>query len=123
MAQVKKLGIWMCHNSMHLIESITEVETELKPIVGIENHNVMMNDAALLNEAFHQQTESFKKMASTIEKYEEVVLFGPIDSKLEFLKFLRADNRFEKIKIDIKQTQIMSEDQQNSFIEKYFSIQ
>ncbi|MBK7762877.1 MAG: hypothetical protein IPI46_05820 [Bacteroidetes bacterium] len=121
METVKKLGIWMCHNSIHLIESVSPAACELKPIDGIEKHNIALHDAALQNEAFHQQTESFKKMATTIQGYHEVVLFGPVDSKIEFLKFLKADQRFEHIKIDIKQTQIMSEDQQEAFIENHFS--
>ncbi|HOZ52235.1 MAG TPA: hypothetical protein PLU17_10285 [Chitinophagaceae bacterium] len=121
MEEGKKLGIWMCHSSVHVVEYNSELieEQEQKRIDGTNQMDT--NIATSQNESFHLQTESFKKLGIAIEKYEEVVLFGPVDTKVELLKFLKADPRFDKIKIEIKQTNIMSEDQQEAYVEKYFA--
>jgi hypothetical protein len=120
MGNGKKLGVWMCHNSIHLIECSDDIHGLKQTSDGDEVHQILAHEAALQNEAYHQQTQSFKKVADSIQRYEEVVLFGPVDSKLEFLKFLESDKRFENIQISVKQTQVMSEDQQESFVEKFF---
>ena len=111
----------MCHSSVHVVEYNSELieEQEQKRIDGTNQMDT--NIATSQNESFHLQTESFKKLGIAIEKYEEVVLFGPVDTKVELLKFLKADPRFDKIKIEIKQTNIMSEDQQEAYVEKYFA--
>ncbi len=121
MEDIKKLGIWMCHSSVHLMEYTNEVPDALRNNEQEEIHNVQVNDAAMQNEAFHLQTESFKKLGVAIERYAEILLFGPVDAKVEFMKFLNGDTRFEHIKIGIRQTNEMSENQQQNFVENYFS--
>lgn len=121
MGEVKKLGIWMCHSNVHLVEYTNEIPDPLLLKEVAENHLIETSEATRQNEAFHIQTESFKKLGTAIENYSEVLLFGPIDVKLEFLKFLKADTRFDQIKIDVQQTNEMSEDQQQVFVSKHFS--
>ena len=121
MKTIKKLGIWMCHSSFHLVEFAHELPDELLKKEIELPENISTNDATMLNEAFHLQTESFKKLAVAVEKYNEVVLFGPVDAKIEFFNFLNSDERFKHIKIEIKQTQDMGIDQQQSYVENYFS--
>jgi hypothetical protein len=111
----------MCHSSVHLVEYTGELAEELRNTKKEETHHMEVHNATIQNEAFHLQTESFKKLGIAIEKYEEVILFGPIDAKVELMNFLKSDKRFDRINITIKQTNIMSEDQQQSFVEQYFS--
>ena len=121
MEENKKLGIWMCHSNFHLVEYTNDLPDELLKKEIETPENVLTNDATMLNQSFHLQTESFKKLGVAIEKYNEVVLFGPVDAKVEFLKFLQADARFGRIKIEIEQTNEMNEDQQQVFVENYFA--
>ncbi len=123
MIEVKKLGIWMCNSSINLVEYTNQFAEDLLKQQSNESIVLESDIATMQNEAFHAQTESFKKLGTTIEKYNEVILFGPVDAKLEFLRFLQADARFSNIKIDVHQTTIMSEGQQQHFVEKYFSQQ
>lgn len=123
MDEVKKLGRWMCNTSIHLVEYTNQLAADLHQQQSEESLILESDIATLQNEAFHAQTESFKKLGVAIEKYDEVVLFGPIDAKAEFMKFLKADKRFNNLKIEVKQTSIMSEGQQQKFVEKHFSYQ
>ena len=111
----------MCHSNVHLVEYTNELPDPLMIQEVDENHNIETSEATRQNEAFHLQTESFKKLGTTIENYSEVLLFGPMDVKQEFVKFLKADKRFDQIKIEVEQTNEMGEDQQQIFVRQYFS--
>jgi hypothetical protein len=71
----------------------------------------------------HQQANYYKELAECIKNHEAVVLFGPTDAKVELLHILRADHRFEKIKIETQSTDKMTENQQHAFVKEYFSKQ
>jgi len=73
------------------------------------------------NKEQHQQSEYYKKLGEVIKNYEEVILFGPTDAKLELLNLLRADHNFEKIKIEIKPADKMTENQEHAFVREHFS--
>ena len=73
------------------------------------------------NKEQHQQSEYYKKLGEEIVKYEDVILFGPTDAKAELFNLLREDRHFENIKIEIRQTGKMTEQQQHAFIREYFS--
>ena len=73
------------------------------------------------NKEQYQQSEYYKKLREAIKNYEAVILFGPTDAKVELFTTLKADHHFEKIKIEIKQTDKMTENQQHAFVREYFS--
>lgn len=73
------------------------------------------------NKEQHEQSEYYKKLGETIISYDEVILFGPTDAKIELFNVLRADQRFAKIKIEIKQTDKMTENQEHAFVREHFS--
>ena len=58
-----------------------------------------------------------------VKNYDEVILFGPTDAKVELFNILKADQHFDKIKIDIKQADKMTENQQHAFVKDHFSKQ
>ena len=72
------------------------------------------------NKEQHEQSEYYKKLEEVILKYDDVIHFGPTDAKVELLNDLRTDNRFAKIKIEIKQADKMTENQQHAFVKDYF---
>ena len=73
------------------------------------------------NKEQHQQSEFYKKLGEAIINYNEVILFGPTDAKAELHNILKADHRFAKIKIETKQADRMTENQQHAFVREYFS--
>ena len=126
MAKVKNLGIWMDHSDAHLMEfTIDPIQTQI--IASGFTHQDRENSLGrsenqMHNREQHQQAEYYKKIGDEIRKYEWVVLFGPTDAKVELLNILAADQRFAKIKIEVEQTDKMTENQKHAFVKKHFSM-
>lgn len=121
----KSLGIWMDHSSAHLTEFATN-PVEIKTIESKFTHQAKesslgRSENLMHNKEQHQQSEYYKKLGEVIKNYEEVILFGPTDAKVELLNILRADHHFEKIKIETQQADKMTENQQHAFVRAYFS--
>jgi Lhr-like helicase len=125
MKTTKKLGIWMDHTYAHLMEfSASPVET--KVIASEFTHQEKMESLSkseniMHNKKQHEQAEYYKKLGESIRNYQEVIVFGPTRAKSELLNVLRVDNRFEKIKIELKQTDKLTENQQHAFVRDYFT--
>lgn len=127
MTTAKNLGIWMDHSKAHLIE-FTSSTMETKTIESeftneVKVHSMSKNENLSHNKEQHQQSSYYKKLAEEIMHYEEVILFGPTDAKVELNNILKADHRFANIKIEIKQTDKMTENQEHAFVRDYFSKQ
>jgi hypothetical protein len=73
------------------------------------------------NKEQHQRSEYYKKLVAAIKNFDDVLLFGPTNAKVELLKVLRADHNLEKIKIEVKQTDKMTENQEHAFVREHFS--
>lgn len=56
-----------------------------------------------------------------IRNYDEVILFGPTNAKVELLNILKKDHLFEKIKIDVLPADKMTENQLHAFVKEHFS--
>ncbi len=115
----------MDHSSAHLTEfkadpmTSTVIESEFtheeKEISLVKGENFMHTKEQ------HKQSEYYHKLGDVIRNYEEVILFGPTEAKSELLNILREQHLFEKIKINIRQTDKMTEHQQHSFVKEYFT--
>ena len=121
----KQLGIWMDHHKAHAMvispESILSSVIESSFTHQMKEETLNKSENVMHNKEQHQQSEYYKKLGEAIKNYEEVILFGPTDAKVELFNLLRADHLFEKIKIEIKQTDKMTEVQQHAFVREYFS--
>jgi hypothetical protein len=125
MTTAKNLGIWMDHSSANIMEFTTgsietrTIESEFTHETKIDSLN--KGEKLMHNKEQHQQSEYYKKLGDIIENYEGVILFGPTDAKTELFNILSADHHFAKIKIEVKQTDKMTENQQHVFVKEYFS--
>jgi len=125
MTRAKDLGIWMDHLNAHLMEfTIDPIQT--KTITSQFTHEQRENSLGksenlMHNKEQHQQSEYYKTLGEKIRNYEWVVLFGPTDAKVELYNILKADHRFAKIKIEIKATDKLTENQQHAFVKEHFS--
>jgi stalled ribosome rescue protein Dom34 len=125
MIKAKNLGIWMDHATADLMELTTDA-IEIKTITSAFTHQVKegslnKNENLMHNKEQHQQLGFYKKLIEEIRHYENVVLFGPTDAKSELRNLLAADHRFEKINIEVKHADKMSEAQKKAFVLEYFS--
>ena len=124
MTTAKNLGIWMDHSSAHLMEFTDTIETKTidsKFTHEAKEQSLEKSENLMHNKEQHQQSEYYKKLGEIIKNYEDVILFGPTDAKVELFNILRADHLFAKIKIEIKQTDKMTEHQQHAFVRDHFS--
>ena len=125
MKEIKKLGIWIDHSNAHLTEFTADPMTTRT--IGSDftyqdrTQTIARSENVMHNKEQHQQSEYYKKMGEEIANYQEVVLFGPTDAKTELFNILKADRRYEKIKIEVRQTDKMTEQQRHAFIREYFS--
>tara|TARA_R110000868_G_scaffold108031_5_gene295180 strand:+ start:4489 stop:4872 length:384 start_codon:yes stop_codon:yes gene_type:complete len=125
MKKVNKLGIWMDHSIAYLME-FTNNPFEIKTIesqFSIDEKELQISKKAtvLINTEKHVLYEYYNKIGDAIKNYKQIILFGPSCAKMEFFDVLSEDIRFLKMKIEIKETDKMSLNQQHDFILKYFA--
>ena len=127
MKAAKNLGICMDHSNAHIIE-YTHDPAETKTIESKFTHeakeqSLSKNENLMHNKEQHQQASYYKELGNIIRNYEEVLLFGPTNAKVELHNLLSADHNFAKINIKVKDTDKMTEHQQLAFVREYFSKQ
>jgi hypothetical protein len=120
----KKIGIWMDHSIAHLMD-YTSNPFEIKTIETTFTHQdkekiLLKGEIHLHYKEQQEQAKYYKKLIDVVKKYNDVILFGPTDAKTELYNVLNADNRFENIKIQVKQTDKMTAKQQHEFVREYF---
>lgn len=122
--KTKQIGIWMDHASAHLME-LTSGDMETKTIESAFTHlekEVVLHkgEKVMHHKEQHEQLAYYKEIAAVIKNYEEVLLFGPTNAKTELLNMLKADHHFDKIDIEVKNTDKMTENQEHAFVKEYF---
>lgn len=123
MKSVKRLGIWMDHSIAHVME-LTNDSIETRTIesgskLPKEEQNIK-DERFMLNREQNQLAFFFKELSDIIKDFDDVILFGPTSAKKELLNNLKKNHLFEKIKIEMKTTDKMSENQLHSFVKEYF---
>jgi len=121
----KKLGIWMDHSHAHAMEFIPggiETSSITSKFTSEEKeNNPGKNENLVHSKEQHQQSAYYKLIKDNIRNYDEVILFGPTTAKNELANLLKADHHFEKIKVEVKHADKMTENQEHAFIREYFS--
>lgn len=124
MTTQKKLGIWMDHSTAHIIEltstGVEDVVVESKFTHGVKEQSLNKNENLMRNKEQHEQLAYYKELTDTIRNYDDVILFGPTEAKAELKNILKADHRFDKIKIETRNADKMTESEQHSFVRGYF---
>ena len=119
-----KIGIWMNHSIAHLMEHSNnpfEIKTiESKFTYQEKVKSLLKGEIDLHKKEQMEQSKYYKKLTNIVKKYKEVILFGPTNAKEELFDIITANNRFVHIKIEIKQTDLMSPNQQHAFVKEFF---
>jgi hypothetical protein len=122
--KAKTLGIWMDHAKAHLMEFTTEpITTDIisNPFNHREKeHSLGKSEDGMHHKEQQQQSEYYKKLANIIRNFKDVLLFGPTDAKVELLNILRADHQFKDIRIDSRDADKMTQNEQHAFVKNYF---
>jgi stalled ribosome rescue protein Dom34 len=130
MKTIKKLGISMDHANAHLIEFSDEAKTTKTITLDFDtqdrNETLQRSESEMHNKEQQRQKSYYKKLADVIKDYQELVLFGPTHAKTELFNFLRQDplfdsiKHFNSIKIEVINTDKMTDNQQHEFVREYF---
>ena len=125
MEERKLLGIWMDHSNAFIMEY--KNDTIVTKSIVSESNNKEKEDRwdghekRIHTKEQHQQSSYYKKLRNTIIDYQEVVLFGPTDAKNELFNLLKADHLFNDIKIEVLDSDKMTENQMHTLIREYFN--
>jgi nitrogenase subunit NifH len=124
MASKKKLGIWMDHANAHLMQYADPIVTTIISSDSThEEKELTLQKGESFMQRKNQQQEAayYKAIAESIKGYDEVLVFGPTNARIELLNILEADLHFSKIKIETKPRGKMTENQEHAFVRNYFS--
>ena len=119
------LGIWMDHSTANLIEFKTEpmeIKTIDSKFTNQEKEDANdLSEKLMHNKEQHEQADFYKKISEVIRNYDQVLLFGPTDAKKELFNILKENHLFSDIKIEVKNTDKMTTNQQIAFVKNYFA--
>ena len=126
METAKNIGIWMDHSIAHLMEPTKEemVSIDIRSEFSNSKKGAALGKSENLmhNKEQHLQSGYYKKITEAIKGYEAVLLFGPTTAKYELLNLLKSDHQFEKVKINVKHADKMTENQQKAFVKDHFHL-
>ncbi len=121
------LGIWMDHSNAHLMEfttvSITTKIISSRSARREKERGIGRSEDGMHQKEQHGQSDYYKKIGEAIKNYQDVLLFGPTNAKTELFNLLKADHHFEKIKIETKDADKMTQNEQHAFVREHFSPQ
>jgi len=124
MKNIKQLGIWMDHSNAYLMDLTNDIIVTNRIVSELTNHeaefNFYMGEKLIHKKEQHLQLSYYKKIGNVIKKYQDVVLFGPTDAKNELLNLVKTDHLFEGMKMEVKNSDKMTEDQMQTFVREYF---
>jgi hypothetical protein len=123
--KAKNLGIWMDHAHAHLMQFASDDPVTTDIISNPFTHRNKASSLGKSEEGMHQkeqqeQTEYYQKLGVIIRNFQDVVLFGPTNAKMELLNILRADHHFEHVRLETRESDKMTQNQQQAFVRNYF---
>ncbi len=124
MTTAKNLGIWMDHASAHIMACTDPIITHIVESDSTHEEKektLQKGESMMQNKEQQQQSEFYKTLGELIKKFDNVLLFGPTNAKIELVNILKADRHFDKIKIETMQSDKMTENQEHAFVKDYFS--
>lgn len=121
----KLIGIWMDHSVANLIEQSLEgfiTKTIKSDFSHQDKNSINKNENLMHNKEQSQQYGYYKKIIEAVKEHDEIFLFGPTTAKNELLNLLKDDRHFEYKKIEAKDADKMTENQQEAFVRSHFQL-
>lgn len=116
----------MNHSIAHLMELKTrhfEIKTiESKFTNELKKEDLVKGETFLLKKQKKRLLDYYRKLSEATKNYEQIILFGPTNAKIELFDVLSEDISFLKIKFEIKNTDEMTENEQHDFVKEYFAV-
>lgn len=119
MKTTKQLGIWMDNSTAHIIEF--GQETPEIQVINSKYDGSTNGEHQMHNKEQQVHAEYYKELGEVIKNYDEVILFGPTNAKVELSNILQEDHHFDNIKIETQAADKMTDNQQYAFVNDYFA--
>jgi len=120
----KKIGVYLDHAQAHFFNFLPESEN-IDAIDSDFDHfekekSLSKSERGMHNKEQQELSTFFKKIANVIINYDYALLFGPTDAKVELLNYLRLEHKFDKIKMEVKNTDKLTDKQELKFVKNQF---
>lgn len=120
----KKLGIYMDHSTAKLIPFPINIDLD-QTIQCSFTHQakeeaMQKGESAMHSKEQGEQNDYYREIAAIIQDYDEVLLFGPTDAKTELYHTFQRHNSFANIKVEIRQADKLTKNQQHALLRHYF---
>jgi len=124
MIKIKQLAIFMEDTNALLMELYNHMIVSRNIVFKSKENEEYIQHHYLTtffgSDKHQHQLAYYKELSSIIRNYQQVVLFGPVDTKNEFYRLLKADKHFKKIKIEFIHTPEMTDPQVHEFVLDYY---
>lgn len=120
----KTLGIWMDHSQANLIDLHVDIldyvirseftfETKEKALTRGEKH--------MHSKEQHMHDAYYKDLGEVMKGYDHILLFGPTDAKTELYNYLKKEQHFKDIQIDVEPADKMTDHEKVAFVKNHFA--
>ena len=125
MKSSKKLAVYLDHSSAKLFDfGIDAIEFKvIESEFTFQDRKAIFHkgESHLHNKEQHLQQKYYNEIGDAVLDFDNVLLFGPTDAKTELFNVLMESNRFGHIKLKVKTSDKLTENQQLAFVNNYFS--
>lgn len=124
MKNIKRTGIYMTHSEAHIIEIVNEninistIESEFTHQDKLDS--LTKSESLMHNKEQHEQAKYYKNLSKVILNCDQVLLFGPTDAKEELFNLISDDHHFNKVQVELKQTDKLTKNQQEVYVNDFF---
>ena len=117
------IGIWMDYSSANLIDNSNNdqiIRSGISP--GMKEITLLKKGEKHMHLKEQQMLKTyFKEIASRIADYDQVLLFGPTNAKVELRNFLTEDGKDKQMELFVEPADKMTANQKNAFVKGYFN--
>ena len=120
----KKIGIYLDHFQAHFVnfdgdaENFDKIDSDFDHFE--KEKSLSKSESGMHNKEQKELGAFFKKIIKVISNYDDVLLFGPTDAKVELFNYLRSEHKFDKIKMEVKNSDKLTENQKMEFVKYHF---
>jgi hypothetical protein len=125
MKNSKNLAVYLDHSQATLFD-FEDAAIEFKTIDSEfdyqdKKETFQKGESHLHNIENHLLDKYYENVGNEIINYHQVLLFGPTNAKTELFNSIIENHRFGKIRIKVKASDKLTENQQLAFVNNYFS--
>ncbi len=125
MQNPKKLAVYLDHSQATLFDfGISAIEFKIiESDFNFQDKKEIFQkgESHLHNKEQHLQHKYYENIGEALLDFNEVLLFGPTDAKTELFNYLSEIKKFGTIRIKVKASDKLTENQQLAFVNNYFS--